>query len=390
MAHFHRTAGERISNTTVVVDGDSITIGLWGPKDFQGHDLAVTNDTDNLSILPAGRSGDSALFNIRVRQAARATHKGLSDTIYAVTDRLEVWDRFKIEFRFKDGPSPAADLVVRDVTKEVYGVDEISNATSGGSIVNVTTFKAGDPRNVLDFVPRSGCPVRLKLFASKIGTVERTYWLMLPREGAAQGVMIVISHGFGQGEWHYGPLGYNNPFSKPFLDDVKLRFVLARWGMQLAFLRPQMGLLMPVRAKGGTGGGTELGPFVSQSGLGTRIVNQIAALSHADFLLKTVGVVTFSSGVYDANTFIRVGGHGLPFALAVNQDPAGGMAIAGGGMRRQYLSGYTTGGPRPGFEYLPDPRWIIEPQRTAMKAQLGREYLHTWAVPTYTLALALS
>jgi len=45
--------------------------------------------------------------------------------------------------------------------------------------------------------------------------------------------------------------------------------------------------------------------------------------------------------------------------------------------------------PRPGFEFLPMPRWRNDPKLEEMKAALGREYLHTWAIPTYTLGMAL-
>jgi hypothetical protein len=388
MAHFHRTpSGQRVSNTTIVVDGDSLTIGLYGPTDFQGNDLIVSNDGDNLAILPAGRAGDSALYTIRVKQTARATHHGVSDTICAVTQKLEMWDSFKVEFRFKAGQ--ATDLVVRDVTKEIYGVEQFAYTTPTSSTVNMATFVAGDPKNVLDFVPNAGRPVSLRLFAAKLGTVERTYWLMLPLQGSARGLMVVISHGFGQNDRIYSGLGYGNPFSKPFLDDVKARFVLGRWGMQVAVARPDMGLLMPVRARGGTGGGSELGPFVSQAGIGTRVIHGIATMANADFLLNNIGVVTFSSGVFDANTFVAVGGKGLPLRLLVNQDPTHGTPIASGGMHKQYLSGYTTGGPRPGFEYMPLPRWKNDPRYAEMTARLRGEYLHTWALPTYTLAMAL-
>jgi hypothetical protein len=35
------------------------------------------------------------------------------------------------------------------------------------------------------------------------------------------------------------------------------------------------------------------------------------------------------------------------------------------------------------------PRWQNDPKLEEMKAKLGREYLHTWAIPTYTLGMAL-
>ena len=133
-----------------------------------------------------------------------------------------------------------------------------------------------------------------------------------------------------------------------------------------------------------------MGPFARQASVGARVIHRIGSLANADFLLNSVGVVTFSSGINDANAFLSATGKNLPIRLTVNQDPAHGVSIGSlGGSRKQYLSGYTTGGPRPTFEYMPEQRWKREPRYQEMKARLGREYLHTWAVPTYTLAMAL-
>jgi hypothetical protein len=388
LAQFHRVpGGEPLSNATLSVIGDSITIGLRDAKDEQGQDLILTNDGNDLAIFSDGAQGASALFKIRVTQEARSTRGTVSDRIYAVTSSLKVMDSFRVEFSFRT--LPAHDLVVRDVTKEVYGVDILRLNIQKSFSVDMTSFVAGDPGNVFNFVPNPDTLVSLQLYAAKLGSVERTYWLMLPLHGIVDSVMVVISHGFGQNDTYYSARGYSNPFSRLLLDDVKDRFVVWRWGIQVAASRTGMGLLMPVRARAGTGGGTELGPFVSQAGIGTRVIHRIAALANADFLLNRVGVVTFSSGIHDANTFVRIGGKGLSFKLMVNQDPVGGLPIASALVRKQYLSGWTTGGPRPDFEFMPDPRWKNDPYYTQRHAELGREYLHTWAMPTYTLGMAL-
>src|SRR5260221_1274560 len=60
--------------------------------------------------------------------------------------------------------------------------------------------------------------------------------------------------------------------SKALLLDVRDRFVLHRWGHQVATSRSSMALLMPVRSAGGVG---ELAPFISQPGLGAKIVTSI-------------------------------------------------------------------------------------------------------------------
>jgi hypothetical protein len=238
---------------------------------------------------------------------------------------------------------------------------------------------------VFDFVTGIGRPVRLRVFAAKIGDVERAFWLMLPLGGPVNSLMVVISHGFGQNYAYYSKLGYGNPLSKPLLEDVMNRFILFRWGQQVAATRPTMGLIMPVRS---SASGGELGPFINHTGMGAQIVTTILLRADAAAALGSVNVVTFSSGIFDANTFIGSGGKGLKFGLMVNQDPALGAHI-GGTNRKEYLSGWTASGPRAGFEFLPTPRWQNDPKFEEMKRQLGREYLHTWALPTYTLAMAL-
>lgn len=105
--------------------------------------------------------------------------------------------------------------------------------------------------------------------------------------------------------------------------------------------------------------------------------------------MNSVGLGTCSDGIHDANAFVSAGGKDLPFKLMINQDPVGGTPIASVGQRKQYLSGWTTGGPRPSFELVPEPRWKNDPQSAEEHAQYGHEYLHTWAVPTYTLGIAL-
>jgi hypothetical protein len=114
------------------------------------------------------------------------------------------------------------------------------------------------------------------------------------------------------------------------------------------------------------------------------------AMRFQAFGIDSVDVVTFSSGIYDTNQFIAVGGKGLNFQGACNQDPAGGTEISRAVQaRRQYLSGMTTGGPRPGFEYLPLDRWLNEPNRKTMFPNDAFNYLHTWCIPMYTLYLAM-
>lgn len=385
MAFFHRVpGGQPISKTTVVVSGASLTVGLNGLTDDDGNEMMVTNSGNDLSIFPGASSGSSKLYNIVVNQSAQATQTTITDTIMATGNLAKPpADSFNVEFRFKT--QAARDLVVRDVTNAIFGRGQFVYQTPDGPLVDMATFRPGDQRNVFDFVNGKGRPVSLRVFAAKFGDVERACWLMLPSGAAAKSLMVVISHGFGQNHAYYSNLGYSNPLSKALLEDVRDRFILWRWGQQVAATRSDMGLLMPVRAH--TGGG-ELGPFISQAGMGYQIVTEILLKAGAQGALADVNVVTFSSGVFDANTFINIGGKGLTFGMMVNQDPALGAHI-GGSSRREYLSGWTASGPRAGFEFLPMPRWQNDPKLEEKKASLGAEYLHTWALPTYTLAIAL-
>jgi hypothetical protein len=386
MPYFHRVpSGERISNTTVIVEGPSLTVGLNGSKDANGNDVSITNSGNDLVFLPAGTSSNSKLYTISVTQRAQATQATVADTVFATGDLSKPpADSFNIEFRFKT--QPAREVIVRDTTKAIFGVEQFAYVTPTGPMIATTSFRPGDPSNVFDFVDVPGRPVSLRVFAAKFGNVERACWLMLPLNSPATSLMVVISHGFGaNNNAYYTNLGYSNPLSKALLEDVRDRFILFRWGQQVAATRPNMGLIMPVRA---STGGSELGPFVSQQGIGYQIVTNILLQAEAQGALADVSVVTFSSGIFDANTFTAVGGKGLKFGLMVNQDPALGTTMTGRN-RRQYLSGYTAHGPRAGFEFMPMPRWQNDPKLEEMKRRLGREYLHTWALPTYTLALAL-
>jgi hypothetical protein len=125
--------------------------------------------------------------------------------------------------------------------------------------------------------------------------------------------------------------------------------------------------------------------------MGTGAVEGIMMESGRAFGIDSVDVVTFSSGIYDTNQFIAVGGKGLNILGACNQHPAGGTEISRAvPVRRQYLSGMTTGGPRPGFEFLPLYRWENEPNRKTMFPNDAFNYLHTWCIPQYTLHLAMA
>jgi hypothetical protein len=382
MAYFYEMPSRRrISGETLIVKGFRLTVGV---AEDSGGDMVVTNYGMDLAIIPAGRSGPDALYDIFVSQDKRATRSTLTDTICATNNLARPpADMFSVQFDFK--LEEARTPIVRDITREVFGVDQLTFATGVAPAVEMASFRPGDQSNAFAFTMPAGRNVGLRLFALKYHSVERACWLMLPLAQNVNGVMVVISHGFGQNHAYYSAKGYANPFSKPLLEDVRDRFILWRWGRQVANARPDMALVMPVRSHAAGG---ELGPFVGSRGVGASFVTTMLIQAGFASALRSVNVVTFSSGIYDANAFIQSGGHGLSFDRMINQDPANGAWITGAN-RRQFLSGWTTGGPRPGFEFLPEARWANDPWFDRMKTSLGREYLHTWALPEYTLAMAL-
>jgi len=391
MANFQKhPSGENLSGANLVVDGDSITLALAGYKDFQGQDLFVTNQGSDLAIFPGDVVGNTKLYTIRVTTQARATKTSVSDRLFANTANWQTWDKLDITFRFHSGE--ARSLIVRTVTgKTLGGPDEKiwrSTTVPGLWTIDVATFKPGGSDR-LNFLFSREKPVKVAVFAAKLGFVERAFILMTPLTGKPSNLMIVITHGFGQNDAYYSGKGYSDPLSPDLIQDVNARFVLERWGAQLMAASSDYALLLPVRAKGGGHG--ELGPFISQSTMFTGVVENIMALTDRAFGINRVEVVTFSSGIYDADQFIAVGGKGLNIQRACNQDPASGAAISRSvPVRKQYLSGQTTGGPRPGFEYLPLARWENEPNRKTMFPNDTFNYLHTWCIPTYTLYLAMA
>ena len=390
MANFQKyPSGEKLCGGNLVVDGDSITIGMAGYKDFQGQDLDVLHDGSELSIFPGDVVGNIKLYKLVVSPEAKATKTSTSGRIYANTQSWQNWDKFDITFRFQKGE--AATLVVRPVTSQVYaGSNKLWREAEVPSLwtVDVATFKPGTSAP-LNFNWTRGQQVKIAAFAAKLGYVERAFVLMVPMSGKPSNLLIVITHGFGQQDAYYMGKGYTDPLSRDLICDVTQRFVLERWGAQLMAASSDYALLLPVRAKAGSQG--ELGPFISQANVGTNIVGSIMAQSDGAFGVSRVELVTFSSGIYDANRFIAVGGQGLNIQRACNQDPAGGAEVSRAvPLRKQYLSGMTTRGPRPGFEYLPLDRWSNELRRKDMARMDLFNYLHTLCIPTYTLYLAIS
>ena len=107
MSHFHKhPSGERISGKTVIVNGNSIVIGVWGKVDFNGQPLFVANEGDDLMIVPTGSAGDSSLWTVTVKPSARKKSV-VRDKLFANTVKWETWDTVQLEFR------PVADVPLK-------------------------------------------------------------------------------------------------------------------------------------------------------------------------------------------------------------------------------------------------------------------------------------
>lgn len=391
MANFHKYPGlERLSGQTISVQGESIVVGLQ-----DGPDLVVTNDGDDLAIFPAGNAGSSSLWKISVKQASRSHLSSVKDKIYAVTTGLQSRDWFNINFNFK--VADAAQLDVRAITPQLFGgpADNIWRGSKVPAISLITNppLLADKPAPLLSFTQKAAeKPVDFAVFAGKYGAIERAFVLVARQGTKPRNLLVVLPHPFAQGRGiaFYGGLGFfKDPLSLGLIRAVIDRFALERWGSQLLAARDDYALLIPVPA--GVGHGGEIGPFVTSPHIGTQLVARLMSLTDGRIGADTVGLCCFSGGVHNANMFVATGGKGLNIRFACNQDPVSGTPISAAiPARRQYLSGYTTGGARPGFIYLPEsPSWKDEPRYAEMKAQLGGEYPHTWAIPNYTLYAAL-
>jgi hypothetical protein len=318
----------------------------------------------------------------------------------------------------------ASPVYIQEQSSQVAGFTppepEVRYITSGasgdgpGSLVNwkiakLDTRDTVDPtrynktlKGELEFKAWAGRTVHYAVFAAKVSSVERAFILVVPPNHKAKNLLIVISHGFSQNEaWYEGTLHYSNPLSQSLIEWVTGAFALKRWGSQLFAAGNDTALLMPVRAKAGSGS-SELGPFADQSGVGAKIVSKI--WDHAfnwsvgpfNSDLDQVSVVTFSSGIFDTNNFISVGSKGLNIVCGYNQDPAKGLPLPTSiTYRRQFLSGNTTGGNTlPGFEFLPIQKWAKERYYKSRVVDGQKfdnmNYMHTHCIPYYTLHLALT
>lgn len=287
------------------------------------------------------------------------------------------------------GPQPAPSAV-RCINTEMIGMTGADNLVDQilpvRMMADMSTFRRNAPADRIKFRPIPMGLCRLGIFAARKGTMERVVILALPKEGKADRMCIAITQGFGQAASALNKLGWHNPLSKPFVEFALLKHVVNRYAPQIMASKKTMGLLYILRANQG---GHELGPFANDGAFTLQVLNELVALTNGAFSFDTVEAFTYSSGISDFNTFIASISDKMSIAGTYNIDPAkGAPAASGGGFRMQFLSGQTTNGPKPGFEYMPHPRWVNEPLYRANEPNLF-SYLHNHAMPGYCLNIGI-
>lgn len=284
-------------------------------------------------------------------------------------------------------------VTVRPINQEILGMGGSNNLIQqiipSIGLISEATFRPGDENNKFSFRTAGQTVGRLGIFAARKGTLERAVIMLLPESGTPERVLICITQGFEQAHDALGPLGWSNPLSRPFIEFCLLKHVINRWGPQMLAARKSMALMYIVRARG-----NELGPFANDGPFVREVLTEIAALTAGAFSFDTVEAFTFSSGIGEFNTFLRSIGGVLNLQAVYNIDPAHGVLAGGpsGIVRRQFLSGQTSGGPRPAFEYMPVPRWENEweyPRRETFPNPWRFNYMHNHCMPRYTLHLGI-
>ena len=288
-------------------------------------------------------------------------------------------------------PTPQPDPAVRVVTGEILGAfpttdNLILQTIPPIGIIDESSFRPGDQNNELRFRVVGPTVGRLAIFAAKKNNVERAVILLLPPSGVATKILICITQGFGQATAALDPLGWSNPLSPPFVQFALLKHVVNRWGAQTLAGKKNMGFMYILRAKDPK----ELGPFTNDGDFVVQVLTEMAALTNNAFSFDEAEAMTFSSGIFEFNTFVGSLTGKLSVAACYNLDPAKATACAlpPGGVRRQFLSGQT-GGPRAGFEFMPLPRWKNEAFFQNAKTVGAFQYLHNHAMPLYTLFLGI-
>jgi hypothetical protein len=287
------------------------------------------------------------------------------------------------------GAFGVSSQAVRPITQEILGMEAdhnlIKQTLPSIGVIDVTSFRKGDPKNEPQFLSAPGAVGRLGIFAAKKGDLERAVILLLPLTGKPTRVCIAITQGFAQASATLEPLGWKDPLSPELIKFCLLKHVVNRWGAQTLAAKRDTALMYIVRAKG-----KELGPFANDGPFVRQCLEEMASLTDDAFSFDEVEAFTFSSGIVDFNRFLNSLKGQLTVKAVYNIDPAQGLAAAapGGATLKQYLSGQT-GGPRPGFEFMPIDRWKNEFYFDRHKSVGLFQYLHNHAMPLYALNLGM-
>ncbi|MEO7673480.1 MAG: hypothetical protein ABIU09_05315 [Pyrinomonadaceae bacterium] len=278
---------------------------------------------------------------------------------------------------------------VRPINQLILGMDGTDNLIDqiipAIGTIDIATYRAGDSSNVLSFGYAPQTSGRLGIFAAEKDGSERAVIMLLP-QGRPDGVLICITQGFAQAADRLNPLGWSNPLSVPFVNFALLKHVINRYGPQMLASGRNLALMYILRA----GGANELGPFARDGAFLRFTLGEIAGLTNNAFSFDTCEAFTFSSGIYDFNTFLSAVSGSVNIRATYSIDPSHSVAAAtpSGGRRKQYASG-TAGPLLPGFEHLPLARWVNEDEFST-STRIGRfEYLHNRCMPLYTLNLGL-
>ncbi len=288
-------------------------------------------------------------------------------------------------------PNVVPQGLVRPINDQILGMNGPDNLIEqilpARMLIDPASFRRGVPSQVLRFGGFPMQAVRLGLFAAGQGGVERCVMLVLPKSGAPKRLMIAVTQTFAQAneKGDLDKLGWSDPLSKPFIEFALLKHVVNRYAPQVIASKREMGFVYILRAKGSA----ELGPFQKGSPFWAQVLGEMAALTGGAFAFDEVEMFTYSSGINEFNTLLGQLKGVLNVVGVHNIDPANALQIArpDKGFATQFLSGQT-GGPRPGFEFLPHPSWKNEPLFRQNEPKLF-DYLHNKVMPGYCLHLGI-
>jgi hypothetical protein len=285
--------------------------------------------------------------------------------------------------------SNMSDGSVRVINREILGLEGTDNLITqiipSFPVINLASFQPGHANNAFTFGAVAQTTGRLGIFAAEKNNVERAVIMLLPQNERPDGVLICITQGFGQAARQLNPLGWGNPLSYEFVHFALLKHVINRWGLQTLASRRNLAFMYILRARG-----NELGPFAHDGPFLQFVLEEINGLTNDAFSYDQCEAFTFSSGIYEFNTFLAAAAGSVNINAVYAIDPVRSIAPQNpnGGRRRMYASG-TAGGFLPGFEPMPLQRWRNEDAYDTPARNDVFNYLHNRCMPWYVLYLAL-